>query len=47
LIQEKQIEAVFIHSNFVQIKEELEKRNIDSLSFIYYDLGISSMQIDE
>lgn len=47
LIQEKQLEAVFIHSNFVQLKEELEKRNIDSLSFIYYDLGISSMQIDE
>ena len=36
-----------IKSNFVNIKEELNKRNICSVDGILYDLGVSSPQLDE
>ena len=36
-----------INSNFVNIKEELNKRNINSVDSILYDLGVSSPQLDE
>lgn len=36
-----------INSNFVNIKEELNKRNIKSVDGILYDLGVSSPQLDE
>lgn len=46
-IKEKKVEAFLINNNFSFLKEELEARNIWEVSFIYYDLGISSMHIDE
>ena len=36
-----------INSNFVNIKEELNKRGIDGVDSILYDLGVSSPQLDE
>ena len=36
-----------IKSNFVNIKEELNKRNITNVDGILYDLGVSSPQLDE
>lgn len=36
-----------IKSNFVNIKEELNKRNIYHVDGILYDLGVSSPQLDE
>ena len=36
-----------INSNFVNIKKELEKRNITKVDGILYDLGVSSPQLDE
>ena len=36
-----------INSNFVNIKEELNKRNINKVDGILYDLGVSSPQLDE
>lgn len=36
-----------INSNFVNIKEELNKRNIKGIDGILYDLGVSSPQLDE
>ena len=36
-----------IKSNFVNIKDELNKRNICSVDGILYDLGVSSPQLDE
>ena len=36
-----------IKSNFVNIKEELNKRNINGVDGILYDLGVSSPQLDE
>ena len=36
-----------INSNFVNIKEELLKRNICKVDSILYDLGVSSPQLDE
>jgi len=36
-----------INSNFVNIKEELEKRNINEVDGILFDLGVSSPQLDD
>ena len=36
-----------IKSNFVNINEELQKRNIKKVNGILYDLGVSSPQLDE
>ena len=36
-----------INSNFVNIKEELNKRNITNVDGILFDLGVSSPQLDE
>ena len=35
-----------IHSNFVNLKQELETRNITKVDGILFDLGVSSPQID-
>lgn len=35
-----------INSNFVNLKEELQKRNIDGVDGILFDLGVSSPQLD-
>ena len=36
-----------IKSNFVNIKQELNKRNVSKVNGILYDLGVSSPQLDE
>ena len=36
-----------INSNFVNIKKELNRRNIEGVDGILYDLGVSSPQLDE
>lgn len=36
-----------IYSNFTNLKEELNKRNITKVDGILYDLGVSSPQLDE
>lgn len=36
-----------IHSNFEHIKKELNKRNIQTVDGVLYDLGVSSPQLDE
>lgn len=36
-----------IYSNFVHLKEELEKRNIFKVDAVLFDLGVSSPQLDE
>jgi 16S rRNA (cytosine1402-N4)-methyltransferase len=42
-----QTEIILIHSNFAHLEEELTKRDIHSITGIYYDLGVSSMHFDE
>lgn len=36
-----------IPTNFVNLKEELQKRNIEQIDAILFDLGVSSPQLDE
>lgn len=38
--------VILIQNNFSNLKEELEKRNIEQIDGILFDLGVSSMQID-
>lgn len=37
---------ILVNSNFVNIKEELDKLNINKIDGILYDLGVSSFQFD-
>lgn len=39
--------VTIIHSNFVNMKEELNSRGIDKVDGILFDLGLSSPQIDD
>ena len=36
----------FVHSNFVNLKSELNKLGIEKIDGIIYDLGVSSFQFD-
>ena len=52
LYSEKKLKEVgnnfeIIKNNFVNMKEELEKRNITKVDGILFDLGVSSPQLDE
>ena len=38
--------VTLIHSNFSNLKDELEKYNVNQVDGIYYDLGVSSPQFD-
>lgn len=41
------VELIFIKSNFLHVKKELRKRNITSITAIYYDLWLSSLHLDD
>lgn len=43
----QKVETIFIHSNFLHLKEELENRWIQQITWIYYDLWLSSLHVDE
>lgn len=45
--KDKKIKIYLINSNFLFLKEELEKIWIKNITWIYYDLWISSVHIDE
>ncbi len=47
--QEKKdkINIILINNNFWNLKEELEDRWINEITWIYYDLGLSSLHLDE
>lgn len=36
-----------IKSNFINLKEELEKQNVEQVDGILFDLGVSSPQLDD
>jgi 16S rRNA (cytosine1402-N4)-methyltransferase len=41
------VKIILIHSNFEHLREELKKHSLDSITGIYYDLGVSSLHFDE
>lgn len=45
--KDNKVELILIHSNFVHLKDELAKRNISEITWIYYDLWLSSLHIDQ
>lgn len=45
--KDKWIQIILINSNFLNIKEELEKNWIEKITWIYFDLWLSSLHLDE
>ena len=43
----KNVDLIFINSNFGNLKEKLNENNINYVTWIYYDLWISSLHVDE
>lgn len=41
------IELKFINDNFINLRKRLEEQEISTITWIYYDLGISSLHVDE
>ncbi|MCT4617520.1 MAG: 16S rRNA (cytosine(1402)-N(4))-methyltransferase RsmH [Candidatus Gracilibacteria bacterium] len=41
------IKIILINSNYVNLKQELALKGIDKITGIYYDLGLSSLHVDE
>ncbi|MDD3646788.1 MAG: 16S rRNA (cytosine(1402)-N(4))-methyltransferase RsmH [Candidatus Gracilibacteria bacterium] len=44
---DNKVKIILINSNFVNLRSELKKHNIEKITGIYYDLGISSVHVDE
>jgi 16S rRNA (cytosine1402-N4)-methyltransferase len=44
---DKKVEVILINSNFINLKDELNKRKINTITWIYYDLWLSSLHLDE
>jgi len=47
IAEEKKVQTIFINSNFSELKTELIKIWIQKITWIYYDLGLSSLHLDE
>jgi 16S rRNA (cytosine1402-N4)-methyltransferase len=45
--KDNKVEIILINSNFINLKDELEKRWINKITWIYYDLWLSSLHLDE
>jgi len=45
--KDKKIEIILINSNFINLKDELKERWIEKITWIYYDLWLSSLHLDE
>ena len=46
-VNSNKIEVILINSNFVNLKNELNKKWINKITWIYYDLWLSSLHVDE
>ncbi len=45
--KDKKVEIILINSNFVNLNNELKDRWIEYITWIYYDLWLSSLHLDE
>lgn len=45
--KDKKVKLILINSNFVNLEKQLEENWIKSITWIYYDLGLSSLHVDE
>lgn len=46
-LNKNKINLIFINSNFIEIKRELNSIGIKKITWIYYDLWLSSLHLDE
>lgn len=46
-LKEKKDQIIFIHTNFVHLQSEIERRNISGIRLIFFDLGLSSPQVED
>jgi len=46
-IENKWVKLIFINSNFSNLRDSLEKKWINKITGIYYDLWLSSLHVDE
>lgn len=44
---DNKVKIIYINSNFKNLKDELNKREINKITWIYYDLWLSSLHLDE
>ncbi len=44
---EKWVKVILINSNFSELEEKLKENGIDKITWIYYDLWLSSLHLDE
>ena len=45
--KDNKIEIILINSNFINLKDELKERWYEKITWIYYDLWLSSLHLDE
>jgi len=45
--KDEKVKIILINSNFINLKNELKEKWIDKITWIYYDLWLSSLHLDE
>lgn len=40
-------QVIFIHTNFVHLQNEIENRKLSNVKLVFFDLGLSSPQVDD
>lgn len=46
-LEKNKNQIIFVHNNFVHLQSEIEKRSISGIKLVFFDLGLSSPQVDD